>query len=55
MGIREYIEQQLRPEPISDARTEDKVSHLASLSMSQDEIFDQYPATPAAGPAAGNR
>jgi uncharacterized protein (DUF1800 family) len=43
MGIREYIEQQLRPESISDARTEDKVSHFASLRMSQDEIFQQYP------------
>ena len=43
MGIREYIEQQLHPESISDARTEDKVFHLASLRMKQDEIFQQYP------------
>src|SRR5688572_26080644 len=43
MGIREYIEQQLRPESISDARTEEKVSHFASLRMSQNDIFDQYP------------
>jgi uncharacterized protein (DUF1800 family) len=43
MGVREYIEQQLRPESISDARTEDKVSRFASLRMSQDEIFEQYP------------
>jgi uncharacterized protein (DUF1800 family) len=43
MGIREYIEQQLRPESISDPRTDDKVSQFASLRMSQDEILQQYP------------
>ena len=43
MGIREYIEQQLHPENISDTRAEDKVFHLASLRLSQEEIFKQYP------------
>jgi uncharacterized protein (DUF1800 family) len=43
MGIREYIEQQLRPESISDARAESKVSHFTSIRMGQGEIFEQYP------------
>jgi uncharacterized protein (DUF1800 family) len=43
MGIREYIDQQLHPETISDSTADGKVSHLASLRMSQDEIFEQYP------------
>src|SRR6186713_359910 len=43
MGIREYIEQQLHPESINDARTEGEVSQFASLRMTQDEIFQQYP------------
>jgi len=43
MGIREYIEQQLHPETINDARTEERVSQFASLRMSQDEILQQYP------------
>jgi len=43
MGIPEYIEQQLHPESISDTRAEDQILHLASLHMSQAEIFKQYP------------
>jgi uncharacterized protein (DUF1800 family) len=43
MGLRAYIDQQLRPESISDTRADEKVSHLASLRLSQEEIFDQYP------------
>jgi uncharacterized protein (DUF1800 family) len=43
IGLREYIEQQLHPESITDTRAEEAVSHFASLRMSQDEIFQQYP------------
>ncbi len=43
MGIRAYIEQQLNPDSISDARASDQVAHLASLHMSQEEIFKHYP------------
>jgi uncharacterized protein (DUF1800 family) len=43
MGLRAYIDQQLQPESITDTRADDKVAHLASLRMSQEEIFDQYP------------
>ena len=43
LGIREYIEQQLRPESINDSRAEDRLSHLSSLRMNREEIFEQYP------------
>jgi uncharacterized protein (DUF1800 family) len=43
MGMRQYIEQQLHPENISDDRADDRVAHLTSLRMSRDQIFDQYP------------
>ena len=43
LGIQEYIEQQLCPESISDTRADEKVSRLASLRLSQHEIFQQYP------------
>jgi uncharacterized protein (DUF1800 family) len=43
IGIREYIEQQLRPERISDSRTDDRVAHLTSLKLTREEIFDQFP------------
>jgi uncharacterized protein (DUF1800 family) len=43
IGLREYIEQQLHPESISDTRAEARVSQFASLRMSQDEVFEQYP------------
>ena len=42
-GLRQYIEQQLHPENIDDNRADDRVSHLTSLRLSRDEIFDQYP------------
>jgi len=42
-GLKQYIEQQLHPEDIEDTRADDKVSHLASLRMSRQQIFDQYP------------
>jgi len=43
IGIRDYIEQQLRPERTSDSRAEDKVAAFSSLKMSRDQIIDQYP------------
>jgi uncharacterized protein (DUF1800 family) len=43
LGIQKYIEQQLRPESIADKRAEEEVAHLASLKMSREEIFQQYP------------
>src|SRR5688572_5352274 len=43
LGIKEYIEQQLRPESINDSEAEGRVSHLSSLKMSREEIFEQYP------------
>jgi uncharacterized protein (DUF1800 family) len=43
MGVREYIEQQLHPESISDTRIDERVASLASLHMSQTEIFKHYP------------
>ena len=43
MGLREYIEQQLKPESINDARTDDRVRHLSSLEMSLPDVFEQYP------------
>jgi uncharacterized protein (DUF1800 family) len=43
MGLRQYIEQQLNPERISDTRAEDRVSNLTSLRMSVDKVYEQYP------------
>src|SRR5688572_11743477 len=43
LGIQAYIEQQLAPESIDDSRADDKTSHLASLRMSTEEIFEKYP------------
>src|SRR5262245_28582575 len=42
IGIRDYIEQQLHPERISDSRTDDKVASFSSLKMTRDQIIDQY-------------
>jgi uncharacterized protein (DUF1800 family) len=43
MGLRQYIEQQLRPESITDSRADDHVASLTSLRLTRDEIFEQYP------------
>jgi uncharacterized protein (DUF1800 family) len=43
MGLREYIEQQLRPEAIKDSRADERAFHLASLRMDLDQIFENYP------------
>ena len=43
IGLRQYIEQQLNPERISDTRAEDRVSNLTSLQMSLAKIYEQYP------------
>jgi len=43
MGIKEYIEQQLHPESIPDTRADDRAFHLASIRMSQEQIFQNYP------------
>ena len=42
-GIREYVEQQLHPEKISDSLADEKVAGLSSLKMKQDDLFDEYP------------
>src|SRR5688572_8137427 len=43
IGIREYIERQLKPESIDDTRANDKVKHLGSLQMTLPEVFENYP------------
>jgi uncharacterized protein (DUF1800 family) len=43
VGMRDYIEQQLHPERISDSLAEDKAAVFSSLKMSRDQIIDQYP------------
>jgi len=43
MGIRQYIEQQLHPESISDTQADDRVASLSSLKMNRSEIVNQYP------------
>ena len=43
VGLRQYIEQQLQPADIEDKSADDRVAHLASLRMTRDQIFDQYP------------
>ena len=43
IGLKIYIEQQLRPEDIKDTQAEDRIQHLASLRMSQQEVLKQYP------------
>ena len=43
LGIREYIEQQLHPERINDARADEKAATFSSLTMKRTELFDEYP------------
>ena len=43
IGIEAYIEEQLRPERISDSRAEDKVGDLNSLTMSRSKLLEQFP------------
>jgi uncharacterized protein (DUF1800 family) len=43
LGIREYIEQQLRPESIRDSLVENRVAPFTSLKLSPEEVFEQYP------------
>jgi uncharacterized protein (DUF1800 family) len=43
MGLRDYIEQQLKPDSINDSAANGRVQHLTSIAMSQEEIFERYP------------
>jgi uncharacterized protein (DUF1800 family) len=43
VGIRAYIEQQLRPEGISDTLADDKAIDLNSLTMSGSKLLEQFP------------
>jgi uncharacterized protein (DUF1800 family) len=43
IGLREYIEQQLRPETIDDRRADDRVFNLTSVRMDQSQILEQFP------------
>jgi uncharacterized protein (DUF1800 family) len=42
MGLREYIEQQLKPDALKD-EADERVRHLASLQMDQAGILQHYP------------
>src|SRR5260370_35076590 len=43
MGIDNYITQQLWPEKIDDAASEDKLQNLGTLRMSTAELYEKYP------------
>jgi uncharacterized protein (DUF1800 family) len=43
MGIRQYIEQQLRPELIDDRATDNRLSSIPSIHMKADELIARYP------------
>src|SRR5437016_4303820 len=43
MGIRQYIEQQLHPEQINDAATENRLTMFPSIHMAADELMARYP------------
>lgn len=43
MGIRQYIEQQLRPEQINDSAVDSRLSQLQSIHMKTDELMARYP------------
>jgi uncharacterized protein (DUF1800 family) len=43
MGIRQYIEQQLRPELINDSATDSRLSQIPSLRLTTNQLIDRYP------------
>jgi uncharacterized protein (DUF1800 family) len=43
MGIRQYIEQQLRPELIDDSATDNRLSSIPSIHMKTEELIARYP------------
>ncbi len=43
MGLENYINQQLRPEKITDTVAENKVRDLAVLNMTTAELYEKYP------------
>jgi len=43
MGIRQYIEQQLHPEQISDTATESRLAMFPSIHMNSGELLERYP------------
>ena len=43
MGVAAYVEEQLRPERIDDARTEARLGSLPTLRMTTAELFAKYP------------
>jgi len=53
MGIRQYIEQQLHPEQINDAATENRLTMFPSIHMAADELMARYPEPQQAAQRAG--
>jgi len=43
MGIRQYIEQQLRPELLNDSATDGRLSQFPSIHMKTEELMARYP------------
>ena len=43
VGIESYLNQQLRPETISDALVEDKLAHLKTLRLTSRDLYELYP------------
>src|SRR5690349_8902237 len=43
MGLDKYIEQQLHPELINNAATEERLASLPSLKLDTSEILEKYP------------
>jgi len=43
MGLEKWIEQQLRPESISDSALDSRLSRYPTLAMSTEKLYDNYP------------
>jgi len=55
MGIRQYIEQQLRPEQINDNAVDSRLNQLPSIRMKTDELMARYPEPQQVAQRAGIR
>src|SRR6186713_603962 len=53
MGVRQYIEQQLRPELINDSATDSRLSQLQSIRMETGTLMARYPDPQQAAQRAG--
>ena len=43
LGIKAYLEEQLRPDTIADTLAEDKLAHLKTMRLSSRELIELYP------------